>query len=491
MSVGPLAGLLLDEATADRPVAISGGHVIALRRFRADVAATAARLAAAGCRSGLVACDDAYWAAVGLFALAHGGSTAMLATIVAATRRRSPGSLSCPQRWRVQQAERIRPWHPANGGGAPRRRWTPTRRASRCSRRARPARPSASSRRATARDGSRDRRPRARADRTPERLGSRHGRAPASLRPDLPAVLAAGHRSRILGQYRSILGTPARRAGGGLGARLQSLAPIAARRSAAAAGRTLPSTVLSGGAPLPDSAVQATRDVLGCATREFFGSTEAGVVASRLRQGEGQPPWRPMPGLTVTRLGDGRLHVCSPYLGSPDNAVTGDLIELDGDGGFRLMGRADRIAKIEGLRISLGEFDARLAELAGVSQAAVVELGAARPISAASWCWTPPAGANLRAAARSGWDAACGATSPGLCRPRLCRAAGVSCWNCRAGRSARRASPILRPCSTSRRQRPFRGTACRPSHGRSTAGRLPSALVNPTPAAIDNVPDMS
>ena len=84
-------------------------------------------------------------------------------------------------------------------------------------------------------------------------------------------------------------------------------------------------------------------------------------------------------GLTVTRLGDGRLHVCSPYLGSPDSAVTGDLIELDGDGGFRLMGRADRIAKIEGLRISLGEFDARLAELAGVSQAAVVELGASTP----------------------------------------------------------------------------------------------------------------
>ena len=68
------SALLLDEATADRPVAISGGHVIALRRFRADVSTAAARLATAGCRSGLVACDDAYWAAVGLFALAHSGA---------------------------------------------------------------------------------------------------------------------------------------------------------------------------------------------------------------------------------------------------------------------------------------------------------------------------------------------------------------------------------------------------------------------------------
>ena len=37
MTAGPLSALLLDEATADRPVAISGGHVIALSRFRADV----------------------------------------------------------------------------------------------------------------------------------------------------------------------------------------------------------------------------------------------------------------------------------------------------------------------------------------------------------------------------------------------------------------------------------------------------------------------
>jgi acyl-coenzyme A synthetase/AMP-(fatty) acid ligase len=150
--------------------------------------------------------------------------------------------------------------------------------------------------------------------------------------------------------------------------RLGGLSPLPAERH--------PSVVVSGGAPLPDSAVRATRDVLGCATREFFGSTEAGVIATRLRQGDEQPSWRPMPGLSVTRLDDGRLHVCSPYLGDPDNAVTGDLIELDGDGGFRLMGRADRIAKIEGLRISLDAFDARLAELEGVSQAAVVVLGA-------------------------------------------------------------------------------------------------------------------
>jgi acyl-coenzyme A synthetase/AMP-(fatty) acid ligase len=113
--------------------------------------------------------------------------------------------------------------------------------------------------------------------------------------------------------------------------------------------------------------------------REFYGSTEAGVIASRLRDGDEQPPWRPLPGVSVKRLDDGRIQVRSPYLGDIENGETGDLIELDGDDGFRLLGRADRITKIEGIRISLTDCETRLAKLEGVAQAAVVVLGAATP----------------------------------------------------------------------------------------------------------------
>ena len=140
-----------------------------------------------------------------------------------------------------------------------------------------------------------------------------------------------------------------------------------------------PSIVLSGGAPLPERAAQDTIAVLGCPAREFFGSTEAGVIASRLRDGGAQPPWRPMPGVDVTRLDDGRLHVRSPYIEESEGQVSDDLIEFEPGGGFHLRGRADRVAKIEGIRVSLVEFDTRLAELAGVATAAVVVLGGNAP----------------------------------------------------------------------------------------------------------------
>ena len=43
MTAGQLAGLLLDDSAQPRPVAASGGRVIDLGRFRADVVAAAAR----------------------------------------------------------------------------------------------------------------------------------------------------------------------------------------------------------------------------------------------------------------------------------------------------------------------------------------------------------------------------------------------------------------------------------------------------------------
>jgi acyl-coenzyme A synthetase/AMP-(fatty) acid ligase len=382
MRAGPLAALLLDEAMADRPVAISGGHVIALRRFRADVSTAAARLVAAGCRSGLVACDDAYWAAVGLFALAHSGAATILCpNVLPATLKAIAGTFDhILTDGGVQRAERILTLAPGDGGIAP----LPPMDADKAC--------------VTLFTSGSTGAPK-RIIKTVRQLELEAEIVDRVLGPTVPKdgwVYATVVHQHLYGlTFRMCWPLATRRvffgntyqfwepllaslkAGSVLVtspshlSRLGGLSPLPAERR--------PSAVLSGGAALPDSAVEATRDVLGCVTREFFGSTEAGVIASRLRQGEEQPSWQAMPGITVTRLGDGRLHVCSPYLGSPNNAVTGDLIELDRDGGFRLMGRADRIAKIEGIRVSLSEFDARLTDLEGVSQAAVVVLGASTP----------------------------------------------------------------------------------------------------------------
>jgi acyl-coenzyme A synthetase/AMP-(fatty) acid ligase len=381
MTAGPLAALLLDEAMRDRPVAISGGQVIGLSRFRADVSTAAARLADVGCRSGLVACDDAYWAAVGLFALAHGGAATVLPpNVLPATLDAIAGTFDhILTDGVVQRTERVLTLAPGDNGV--------------------PLAPMEADKASVTLFTSGSTGVPKRIVKTVRQLELEAEIVDRVLGPTVPegarvhATVVHQHLYGLtfrlcwpLATCRAFFGTTHQfwepllaslKAGSVLVtspshlSRLGGLSPLPADRR--------PSSVLSGGAPLPNSAVQATRDMLGCATREFFGSTEAGVIASRMRQGEEQPPWRPMPGLTVTRLDDGRLHVCSPYLGSPDNAVTGDLIELDADGGFRLMGRVDRIAKIEGMRISLGEFDARLAELPGVSRAAVVVLGATTP----------------------------------------------------------------------------------------------------------------
>jgi acyl-coenzyme A synthetase/AMP-(fatty) acid ligase len=381
MTAGPLASLLLGDDAADRPIALSEGHVIRLQRFRADVAAAAARLTAIGCRRGLVACDDAYWATVGWFALAHNGAeTVFPSNILPATLAAmsgafdhivTDGAVTAGERTLMlahedgvsslppMDAEKACVTLFTSGStGAPKRVAKTVRQleleAATVDRLLGEAVPTAAWVHGTV---------------VHNHLYGLTFRLcwPLATRR---AFVGSHHRFwepllASMDRGAALVTSPSHLS------RLGGLAPLPAARR--------PSAVLSGGAPLPENAAQATRDVLGCPVREFYGSTEAGVVASRLRTGDEQPAWRPLPGVTVKRLDDGRLRIRSPYLGDIENGESNDLIELDGDGGFRLLGRVDRIAKIEGLRVSLTDFETRLARLEGVAQAAIVVLGGATP----------------------------------------------------------------------------------------------------------------
>jgi acyl-coenzyme A synthetase/AMP-(fatty) acid ligase len=378
MTTAPLTTLLLDIATADRPIARTDGHVITLRRFRADVSATVARLTAAGCRSGLVACNDAYWAAVGMFALAHIGSETILTpNVLPATLSAIAGTFDLIiTDGALSNGDRTLTLAPSNGDVAS---LPPMDADNAC---------------VTLFTSGSTGLPK-RVTKTIRQLELEARAVEGVLGRTVPrnswihATVTHQHQYGLtfrlcwpLATRRAFFGNTQHfweplLAGLDTGsvvvtspshlARLGGLAPLPAGRR--------PSAVLSAGAPLSVNALRDTHEVLGCATREFFGSTEAGVIATRLREGEADLAWQPMPGVTVTRLDDGRLRVYSPFLGSPSYAVGSDLIEVDCDGGFRLLGRADRIAKIEGLRVSLGDFEARLAELEGVADAAIVVLG--------------------------------------------------------------------------------------------------------------------
>ena len=65
------------------------------------------------------------------------------------------------------------------------------------------------------------------------------------------------------------------------------------------------------------------------------------------------------------------MTLCSPATGGADWLETADRVTLLPDGGFRFAGRADRIAKIEGKRVSLTLVETQLAALEGVEEAAV------------------------------------------------------------------------------------------------------------------------
>ncbi len=64
----------------------------------------------------------------------------------------------------------------------------------------------------------------------------------------------------------------------------------------------------------------------------------------------------------------------SPFSGHDGWQRMGDRVAFRGDGSFELLGRADRVAKIEDKRVSLTEIERRLAEHAYVKDAVAVAL---------------------------------------------------------------------------------------------------------------------
>ncbi len=142
--------------------------------------------------------------------------------------------------------------------------------------------------------------------------------------------------------------------------------------------------VFSSGGPLPAEVAADVERVLGDAPIEVFGSTETGGVATR-QQAEAAPApvaWSPLGGVRVRRdEPGGELRVRSPYVsvGAGDAAgplefAMGDRITLTDDGGFHVVGRADRVVKIGEKRLSLPDMESRLREHAYVSETALVDV---------------------------------------------------------------------------------------------------------------------
>ncbi|HEY0290062.1 MAG TPA: AMP-binding protein [Pseudomonas sp.] len=107
--------------------------------------------------------------------------------------------------------------------------------------------------------------------------------------------------------------------------------------------------VFSSGGALPVEAAKSLHAQLGQWPTEILGSSETGGIAWR----RCDPLWRAFEGITLSQDSNGALRIESPYLPTGHIEQTADAARFTPDGRFELLGRLDRIVKLEEKRIAL------------------------------------------------------------------------------------------------------------------------------------------
>lgn len=130
--------------------------------------------------------------------------------------------------------------------------------------------------------------------------------------------------------------------------------------------------IFSAGGPLAFEEAQLVNRCLSTLPHEIYGTSETGVIATR-SQRQTTSSWSPLEGVIVRQQEDGTISVDSPLFSDDAGETIHDLIELHPDG-FHLLGRKDRIVKIEEKRLSLTDVEQRLISLDSVLDAAVLPL---------------------------------------------------------------------------------------------------------------------
>jgi acyl-coenzyme A synthetase/AMP-(fatty) acid ligase len=171
--------------------------------------------------------------------------------------------------------------------------------------------------------------------------------------------------------------------------------------------------VVSSGGPLPAEASAQARACLGRAPIEIFGSSETGGIAWRQRgvgsaEGQGDPGlderWTALPGVRW-QIVDDLLSVSSPFLPDAQWFLTADRVNAEADGGFSLLGRADRIVKIEERRISLSAVERELGATPWVAEvrALTLQRGVGLRVAVVLVATTPVGAELLASAGRRGF----------------------------------------------------------------------------------------
>nr|WTA64387.1 acyl--CoA ligase [Micromonospora sp. NBC_00855] len=151
---------------------------------------------------------------------------------------------------------------------------------------------------------------------------------------------------------------------------------------------------VSSGGPLPADLADRARAVLGVPVRQFYGSTETGLISYQPDLGDELPDASvgvPAPGVRLRLTpaepggpaGAGQLSVHTPtlfhgYLGAPGPVYTsegfydtGDLAHIDASGRLHLLGRKDTFVNVGGRKVNPTRVARILGEHPGVREAFV------------------------------------------------------------------------------------------------------------------------
>lgn len=151
---------------------------------------------------------------------------------------------------------------------------------------------------------------------------------------------------------------------------------------------------VSSGGPLPADLADRARAVLGVPVRQFYGSTETGLISYQPDPGDELPDLSvgvPAPGVRLRLTpaepggpaGAGELSVYTPtlfagYLGAPGPVHrpdgfydTGDLARIDASGRLHLLGRKDTFVNVGGRKVNPTRVARVLGEHPGVREAFV------------------------------------------------------------------------------------------------------------------------
>lgn len=133
--------------------------------------------------------------------------------------------------------------------------------------------------------------------------------------------------------------------------------------------------VISSAAPLARKDSLNVSQLLQAPVLEIYGSSETGAIAWRTQiDDQADALWQSLPKINLSATSENTLLVKSPYLRTIDNYILPDRVTFNSEGSFSLLGRIDRIVKVEGKRVSLAAIEKILFENTLVESVKVITL---------------------------------------------------------------------------------------------------------------------